>query len=98
MKPHVRRNEYTDLTPEQAAALAEFDRSINAATDEERPRLMVPAVLGPRYGGGLRLQGLGRRQLRALRDLHRAQERALGRDPRAARAYLHPPNDESKTE
>ncbi len=82
------KGEYLALTPEQAAALAEFDRDINRATDAELPQLVVPAVLGSRYGGGLRLRGASRLQLRALRDLHKAQERVLARSREAVRAYL----------
>ena len=67
------------LTPGQIAALREFDQAVNAASDTEVPGVMVPEVLGPRYGGGLRLRGCSRRQLRALMDLMKAHERALKR-------------------
>jgi len=73
------------LKPEQVAALKEFDRAVNAASEAEVPGLMVPAVLGPRCGGGLRLRGCSREQLRALMDLKKAYERELGRAAVGAR-------------
>ncbi len=76
------------LTPEQMAALAEFDRAVRSASDADLPRVIVPAVLGPQCGGGLRLRGCSPAQRRALIRLKRAQERILGRDPEAARIYL----------
>jgi hypothetical protein len=86
--PWTRKDEYEALTPEQVAALAEFDRAVNRASDAELPQLVVPPVLGPRYGGGLRLRGASALQLKALRDLHKAQERVLARSREAVRAYL----------
>jgi hypothetical protein len=86
--PWRRRGEYEALTPEQVTALAEFDRAVNRATEAELPRLVVPAVLGSRYGGGLRLRGASPLQLKALRDLHKEQERVLARSRQAVRAYL----------
>jgi hypothetical protein len=88
----TRRDKRADdeaLTPGQMAALKEFDQAVNAASDKQVPGLIVPAVLGPRYGGGLRLRGCSRRQLRALLDLQKAHERALARDVRAVRVCLH---------
>ena len=87
----TRRDKRADdeaLTPEQMAALKEFDRAVNATKDPEVLSLVVPAVLGPRCGGGLRLRGCSRRQLRALMDLKKAHERALGRDAHAERVWL----------
>jgi hypothetical protein len=81
-------DEYAALTPGQVAALAEFDRAINDAPGADVPNLVVPAVLGSRYGGGLRLRGCSRSQLRALLELKKAQEWTLGHDAHAARAYL----------
>jgi hypothetical protein len=77
------------LTPEQRAALKEFDQAVNAANGSEVLSLVVPAVLGPLCGGGLRLRGCSRRQLRALLDLKKAHERALARDAHAVRVCLH---------
>jgi hypothetical protein len=88
----TRRDKRADdeaLTPEQMAALKEFDRAVNAASEAEVLGLIVPAALGPRCGGGLRLRGCSRRQLRALLDLKRAHERALARDAHALRLCLH---------
>ncbi len=76
------------ITPEQMAALTEFDRAVRAATDDDLPRLIVPPVLGPQCGGGLRLRGCSLAQRRALLRLKKAQEQVLGRDPDAARIYL----------
>jgi hypothetical protein len=87
----TRRDKRADdeaLTPEQMPALKEFDRAVNAATEAEVLGLIVPAVLGPRYGGGLRLRGCSRRQLPALMDLKKAYERALERDAHAVRVCL----------
>jgi len=74
------------VTPAQKAALKEFDRAVNGASEAEVLGLIVPAVLGPRYGGGLRLRGCSRRQLRALTDVKKAYERALKRAVDAMRA------------
>ena len=84
-----KRGDDKALTPEQMAALKEFDRAVNAASDPEVLSLVGPAVLGPRCGGGLRLRGCSRRQLRALLDLKKAHERALARDVRAVRVCPH---------
>jgi hypothetical protein len=76
----TRRDKCADddvLTPEQMAALKEFDRAVNAASATEVPGLIVPELLGPRHGGGLRLRGCSRRQLQALMDLMKAHERTL---------------------
>ena len=80
--------DYRALTREQAAALAEFDRALNAASDSEALSLVVPPVLGARRGGGLRLRGCSASQLEELLALKRAQEWVLGHDADAARAYL----------
>jgi hypothetical protein len=88
----TRRDKRADdeaLTPEQMAALKEFDQAVNATSDKEVPGLIVPAVLGPRYGGGLRLRGCSRQQLQALMDLKKAHERVLARDVRAVRVCRH---------
>jgi hypothetical protein len=73
------------LTPEQIAALKEFDRAVNAASGAEVLGLIVPEVLGSRCGGGLRLRGCSREQLQALMDLKKAYERELGRGAAGAR-------------
>ena len=89
MTTHRKRgDEYHALTREQVAALAGFDRAVNAASDVEVLSLIVPAVLGLRCGGGLRLRGCSPSQLMALLALKKAQEEALGHDAHAARAYL----------
>ena len=88
----TRRDKRADdeaLTPEQMAALKGFDQAVNAASDKEVPDLIVPAVLGPRCGGGLRLRGCSRQQLQALMDLKKAHERALARDVRAVQVCRH---------
>jgi hypothetical protein len=88
----TRRDKRADreaLTPEQVAALKEFDQAVNAASDKEVSGLIVPAVLGPRYGGGLRLRGCSRQQLQALMDLKKAHERALARHAHAVRVCRH---------
>jgi hypothetical protein len=87
----TRRDERADdeaLTPEQMAALKTFDRAVDAASDPEVLSLVVPAVLGSRCGGGPRLPGCSRRQLRVLLNLKKAHERALARDAHAVRVCL----------
>ena len=75
------------LTPAQKAALKEFDRAVNGASEAEVLGLIVPAVLGPRYGGALRLRGCSRRQLRALMDLKKRTSHVAARLPVAAHRH-----------
>jgi hypothetical protein len=81
----ARADKRLGLKPEQMAALKEFDQAVNAASAAEVLGLIVPAVLGPRCGGGLRLRGCSREQLRALMDLKKGYERELGRAAVGAR-------------
>ena len=84
-KKDKRGDDRRGLTPEQMAALKEFDQAVNAASAAEVLGLIVPPVLGPRCGGGLRLRGCSRQQLQALMDLKKAYERELGRAAAGAR-------------
>jgi len=80
-----RADDRRTLTPEQRAALKEFDQAVNAASEAEVLGLIVPSILGPDCGGGLRLRGCSRQQLRALTDLKKAYERELERAAAGAR-------------